>query len=67
MTFAPHFLKLLSKEQITARVRVSQPLEASGDQKKLCRETRARVMALAGIRSELRAEVGLGKISVETL
>ena len=67
MTLAPHFLKLLSKEQITAHVRVSQPLEASSDRKELCRETRAGVMALAGIRSEPRAEVCVGKISAKTL
>ena len=47
MTFATHFLNLLSKESIQAKVVYDQPIPAGMDRKQMCKELHARVSALA--------------------
>ena len=47
MTFGPHFLNLLSKEQIQARVVYSPPISPGRDRKELARLLQGRVWELA--------------------
>jgi lyso-ornithine lipid O-acyltransferase len=46
MTFAPHFMNLLSKRHVRATIRFGEPIEGIGDRKLLAREAYDRVTAL---------------------
>ncbi len=52
MTFAPHFLNLLSKESIAATVAYSPPPRPGLDRKQLARVLREQVCAMAAIHAE---------------
>ncbi len=52
MTFATHFLNLLSKKRIEAFVRFGEPLKAGLDRKEMARELHAEVCQLKGIRPD---------------
>ena len=47
MTFVPHFLRLLSKERVIAKVRIGKPVPALDDRKSLARSVHAAVVDLA--------------------
>ena len=58
MTFAPHFLKLLSKKKVYATIIFGEPVESGLNRKQMAAVLRDRVIALAATHREQPAVVG---------